>query len=159
MRRLNRNMEQEAIVVRIITLVTLVYLPATFVSTLFSTDIIKYQEDNYPNGKYSQLAMDRWLQVTIPLTAITLFAAWCANGWATKNAALAVEGNLVRSIEENVEETTEGGVGGGVEQSPLLRGNRIVKWLRARGACRARITAGSPLWNADGSKGSAGPFP
>jgi hypothetical protein len=29
---LNRNMEKEAIVVRIITIVTLVYLPATFVS-------------------------------------------------------------------------------------------------------------------------------
>jgi hypothetical protein len=32
MEKLNRHMENEAVVVRIITLVTLVYLPATFVS-------------------------------------------------------------------------------------------------------------------------------
>jgi hypothetical protein len=32
MERLNRNMEREAIVMRIITFVTLIYLPATFVS-------------------------------------------------------------------------------------------------------------------------------
>ncbi|CAI0641655.1 unnamed protein product [Colletotrichum noveboracense] len=40
--RLNHNMEKEAILVRIVTIVTLIYLPATFVSTFFSTDIIKY---------------------------------------------------------------------------------------------------------------------
>jgi hypothetical protein len=32
MERLTLNMEKEAIVVRIITIVTLIYLPATFVS-------------------------------------------------------------------------------------------------------------------------------
>ncbi|KAK0708649.1 hypothetical protein B0H67DRAFT_648682 [Lasiosphaeris hirsuta] len=153
MRRLNKNMEREAIVVRIITLVTLVYLPATFVSTLFSTDIIKYQVDNYPDGKYSKVAMDRWLQVTIPLTAITLFAAWYGNGWATKKAAHAVGGDFVGAIEE------KGEVGGGVEQSQPLPGNRILAWLRAQRAGLARLTAGSPVLGAIGSKGSVGPYP
>jgi hypothetical protein len=36
---LNRNMEKEAIVVRIITIVTLIYLPATFVSV--SSQLVK----------------------------------------------------------------------------------------------------------------------
>ena len=49
--------------------------------TLFSTDIVKYQDqnqssDNYENGSFSTLALERWLQVTIPLTALTLFGAW-----------------------------------------------------------------------------------
>lgn len=53
----NKNMEEETVVVRIIALVSLVYLPATFVSTLFSTDIVKHQDDSYPVGKFAQLAM------------------------------------------------------------------------------------------------------
>ncbi|KAF4932675.1 putative serine/threonine-protein kinase MPS1-like protein [Colletotrichum fructicola] len=60
--RLNRNMEREAIMVRIVTIVTLIYLPATFVSTFFSTDIIKYQGQNSPQGNFSPIAMERWLQ-------------------------------------------------------------------------------------------------
>ena len=74
-------------VVRIITFVTLVFLPATFVSTLFSTDIIKYQLEDHPDGKYSQAAMNRWLQVTIPLTFMTLLAAWCGKQWASRASA------------------------------------------------------------------------
>ena len=49
--------------------------------TFFSTDVIKYQNqgdgDGPPdNGSFSSTAMKRWLQVTIPLTAITLLIAW-----------------------------------------------------------------------------------
>jgi hypothetical protein len=133
MRRLTKNMEQEAIVVRIITLVTLVYLPATFVSTLFSTDIIKYQEDGYPHGKYSQTAMDRWLQVTVPLTVVTLVAAWCANRWATAKAADAVERKPESIEEENIEEAKDVGFGGSLEKLPPVRGSRIMTWLRGSG--------------------------
>ncbi|KAK0726600.1 hypothetical protein B0T21DRAFT_371892 [Apiosordaria backusii] len=91
MHRLNKNMEEETLVVRIITLVTLVYLPATFVSTLFSTDIIKYQDDAYPNGKFSEVAMVRWIQVTVPLTIMTLIAAWLGKWWASKGSEDAAE--------------------------------------------------------------------
>ncbi|KAF2811554.1 uncharacterized protein BDZ99DRAFT_414029 [Mytilinidion resinicola] len=79
MERLNRNMEREAIVMRIITFVTLIYLPATFVSTFFSTDIIKYQSqtgDAPGEGTFSKAAMNRWIQVTLPLTVLTLLFAW-----------------------------------------------------------------------------------
>ncbi|KAH7171387.1 hypothetical protein EDB81DRAFT_753773 [Dactylonectria macrodidyma] len=78
--RLNRNLEKEAIVMRIVTIVTLIYLPATFVSTLFSTDIIKYQGSE--EGTYSPVAMHRWLQVTLPLSFLTLGAAYLGNKWA-----------------------------------------------------------------------------
>ncbi|KAK4208645.1 hypothetical protein QBC37DRAFT_431673 [Rhypophila decipiens] len=86
MHRLNKNMEEEAIVVRIVTLVTLIYLPATFVSTFFSTDIVKYQVNDFPEGKFNDMAMYRWLQVTLPLTFLTLFAAWAAKAWASNQS-------------------------------------------------------------------------
>jgi len=106
MEKLNRNMENEAVMARIITAVTLLYLPATFVSvsswtaelkiydiltgskTFFSTDIIKYQDPNGGspgNGVYSSLAMKRWLEVTLPLTAVTLLGAYLAKTIADRS--------------------------------------------------------------------------
>ncbi|KAL2405853.1 hypothetical protein ABEF95_000939 [Exophiala dermatitidis] len=81
MERLNMNMEKEAIIMRIITLVTLVYLPPTFVSTFFSTDVIRFQDSNGgppKDGTFSRTAMFRWLQVTLPLTLVTVCAAFVA---------------------------------------------------------------------------------
>jgi hypothetical protein len=87
MHRLNRNMENETIMLRIVTIVTLFYLPATFVSTFFSTDIVKYQTDPaFPDGKFSSTALYRWLQVTLPLTILTVSAAYLGMSWAEKNA-------------------------------------------------------------------------
>jgi len=90
---------REAIAMRVITVVTLIYLPATFVSvrsvlqstsgtlltsgkTFFSTDIVKYQNQNGGSnttvtsgpfmGSFSGIALMRWLQLTLPLTALTL---------------------------------------------------------------------------------------
>jgi hypothetical protein len=101
METLTMMAQKEAIAMRIITVVTLLYLPATFVSvsqssrtcgdlanqiqTFFSTDIVKYQNQGQGQGlsnddgtSFSSIAMYRWLQVTLPLTALTLFAAWMA---------------------------------------------------------------------------------
>ncbi|KAK1969387.1 hypothetical protein LY78DRAFT_745174 [Colletotrichum sublineola] len=61
----------EAIAVRIVTIVTLIYLPATFSSTFFSTDIITYQEGE----KFSMIALERFLQVTLPLMFLTFVSA------------------------------------------------------------------------------------
>ncbi|KAK2061269.1 hypothetical protein LY76DRAFT_673542 [Colletotrichum caudatum] len=61
----------EAIAVRIVTIVTLIYLPATFSSTFFSTDIIKYQEGE----TFSTIALERFLQVTLPLMFLTFASA------------------------------------------------------------------------------------
>lgn len=86
--RLNYHMENEAIVVRIITIVTLIYLPATFTSTFFSTDIIKYQGQDSPSGNFSAIAMNRWLQVTIPLSFLTLIIAYAGKKWAESKSRL-----------------------------------------------------------------------
>ncbi|KAI1370249.1 hypothetical protein F4677DRAFT_438915 [Hypoxylon crocopeplum] len=79
--RLSRNMEQEQVFMLIITVMTLIYLPATFVSTFFSTDVVKYQGSDSPGGTFSEAAMVRWLQVTIPLTVLTCGVAWWARRW------------------------------------------------------------------------------
>ena len=86
--------QREAIAMRVIAAVTVFFLPATFVSTFFSTDIVKYQNANGgpPNdGIYSQTAMIRWVEVTVPLFVITAGVAfgwyWFANrerkSWST----------------------------------------------------------------------------
>jgi len=84
--RLNQNMEKEAIIVRIITIVTLIYLPATFVSTFFSTDVVKYQGQEYTEGNFSPVAMLRWMQVTLPLTALTIMFAYVGKRLAEKRS-------------------------------------------------------------------------
>ncbi|KAK8077666.1 hypothetical protein PG996_003836 [Apiospora saccharicola] len=90
MEKVSHRMEREQTMMLIITIVTLVYLPATFVSTFFSTDIIKYQGADSPSGSYSETAMMRWLQVTIPLTFLTGLSAWVGRkvlqrGWEREN--------------------------------------------------------------------------
>jgi len=82
MEKLTEMAQKEAISMRVITVVTLIYLPATFVSTFFSTDVVKYQNQagnrdgpqssQIVDGNFSKLALMRWLQVTLPLTAITV---------------------------------------------------------------------------------------
>lgn len=63
-------------------------LPLThLLQTFFGTDIIKYQSSDGGepgNGKYSSVAMMRWLQVTLPLTVVTMFTAWAAYTMSAK---------------------------------------------------------------------------
>lgn len=87
MEKLDHNMGREAIVTRTITLTTLLYIPGILVSTIISTDIIKYQNQNGDksgNGNFSRIDMSRWLQVTLPLTFLTLLIAWVVNKWAQR---------------------------------------------------------------------------
>lgn len=102
---LSTSMYKETIAMRVIAGVTLIYLPATFVSvrmpncccvlsnlmqSFFSTDVVKYQLDSdssavnstdsllaakQPQDAYSHLAMERWLEVAIPLTVLTMVLA------------------------------------------------------------------------------------
>ena len=103
MEQLTTSMQKDSLTVRIIAFLTFIYLPATFVSvtiayhflgfdglkrrqTFFSTDIVKYQNQNSvnagdasdPNKEYvsfSAIALHRWLEVTLPLTFLTFVAA------------------------------------------------------------------------------------
>lgn len=54
------------------------------IKTFFSTDVVKYQDGSGGLGTFSPIAMERWLEVTLPLTAITLLAAWMTYKYANK---------------------------------------------------------------------------
>lgn len=62
--------------------------PLSSTKTLFSTDIIKYQvqDEIQAEGTYSEVAMYRWLQVTLPLMFITMSAAYGGKVWAERRA-------------------------------------------------------------------------
>ncbi|KAK4214764.1 hypothetical protein QBC37DRAFT_460742 [Rhypophila decipiens] len=79
---LTERSHNEAIAMRIVTVVTLLYLPPTFVSTFFSTDIIRYQGDGgVMLESFSALAIQRWLQVSLPLMLFTCLGAWLWYSW------------------------------------------------------------------------------
>ncbi|KAK4220882.1 hypothetical protein QBC38DRAFT_493209 [Podospora fimiseda] len=69
---LTQKSQKEAVTMRIITVITLLYLPATFVSTFFSTDVIKFQ----PEKAYSKRALGAWFGFTLPLLFMTAGGAW-----------------------------------------------------------------------------------
>lgn len=49
-----------------------------YYQTLFSTDIVKYQGDNgsFPTPSFSSQALERWVQVSLPLILLTLGTAF-----------------------------------------------------------------------------------
>ena len=84
--------QTEASAMRVVTVLTMLYLPATFVSTFFSTDVVHYQNQSQDNSSssssslnshhsdgetsFSTIAMERWIEVTLPLTLVTVLIAW-----------------------------------------------------------------------------------
>ena len=98
MQRIAAKTEQETVSMKVVTYVTLFFLPGTFVSvsschshvdpggptadvfpqTLMSTDIIKYSPDN--NGaltrQFSLGCLTIYLYVTVPMMAATFIASW-----------------------------------------------------------------------------------
>lgn len=89
--------EKETVSMRIITLVTMFFLPATFISvsvpclcsktrltivkTLMSTDIVKFKENE---KVYSSSALKLFLTVALPMTFFT-FCAWYIVYWWVNN--------------------------------------------------------------------------
>ncbi|KAH7305646.1 hypothetical protein BKA65DRAFT_520672 [Rhexocercosporidium sp. MPI-PUGE-AT-0058] len=77
MHEIAQKTKQETVSMRIITLVTLFFLPGTFISTIMSTDIVKYQKSE--NGKSQEVfqlgALQLYLAITLPLMFLT-FASW-----------------------------------------------------------------------------------
>ncbi|KAI9671709.1 MAG: hypothetical protein M1831_003237 [Alyxoria varia] len=78
--------EKETVAMKLITLVTLLFLPATFVSTLMSTDIVKFPVDESapvsqqkPHRIFSLGALQLFFTICVPLMIVTLV------GWALWN--------------------------------------------------------------------------
>lgn len=75
--------QKEAIAMRIITVITLVYLPPTFVCTFFGTDVIKYQDGGHDAVYFSQDALKSFFAVTIPLWIVTILSTIVLNKFET----------------------------------------------------------------------------
>lgn len=71
-----RQTQKDTVSMRIITVITLIFLPGTFISTLMSTDIIRYSSDNGgpPTRVFSRKALDLFLIICLPLMFITVMA-------------------------------------------------------------------------------------
>ncbi|CAD6583127.1 MAG: hypothetical protein ASARMPRED_001238 [Alectoria sarmentosa] len=69
MKHIARRTKTETVSMKIITVVTLFFLPGTFISTLMSTEIVQW-----PEGKkvYQQDALNTWLYLSLPFMAVTL---------------------------------------------------------------------------------------
>jgi hypothetical protein len=67
--------------------------------TLFSTDIVKYQNID-GRESYSSLALQRWFTITVPLTLIT-FAM--AAGWLARDKIIAFFRRSRRSTDFDLE--------------------------------------------------------
>ncbi|KAK7714954.1 hypothetical protein SLS63_011550 [Diaporthe eres] len=68
----SNNSQKETIAMRIITAITLLYLPPTFVCTFFGTDVIKYQDDGKGSVYFSIEALKSFFYVTVPLWSYNL---------------------------------------------------------------------------------------
>jgi len=80
----------DAVVMKVITAVTLIYLPMTFVSTFFSTGVVSYGPDSRSEAagtdvgdveQVSRLALGRFFIISIPLMVLIFVLAWGWHRW------------------------------------------------------------------------------
>ncbi|KAH7393821.1 hypothetical protein DE146DRAFT_660113 [Phaeosphaeria sp. MPI-PUGE-AT-0046c] len=72
MHEIAKKTKQETVSMRVITTVTLFFLPATFIATFMSTDILKFEHDQQD---FQIKGLRTYLAIALPLTVLT-FAAW-----------------------------------------------------------------------------------
>ncbi|KAF2400194.1 hypothetical protein EJ06DRAFT_420307 [Trichodelitschia bisporula] len=71
--KMGPSSQKESLLMRVVAIVVLIFLPATFVSTFFSTDVVRYQPVD-GSGSFSRLALQMWFAVAIPLIFLSLSA-------------------------------------------------------------------------------------
>jgi len=107
-----RDAQKDSEVMKTITVVTMIYLPATFVATVMSMGIFEFY---FPDGSASQIVVAglkvspmAWLYaaITVPLTAITLALAYA---WTTysKRKFVRQSGKVVHQTLRQQEEGTD----------------------------------------------------
>lgn len=78
MHKLAVKTQTETVRVRIITVVTLFFLPGTFVSTLMSTDVVNFPGTDTPfkDIEIGHSALEVYVLLSIPLMLLTFFSWW-----------------------------------------------------------------------------------
>ncbi|KAJ5312184.1 hypothetical protein N7508_003014 [Penicillium antarcticum] len=73
-----REARKDSMSMKIIAAVTLIYLPATFVCSLFGTNLVAF--DTSPGSNGAEFLVSRWwwlyFAFAIPLTVLTMFGFW-----------------------------------------------------------------------------------
>ncbi|KAK0669224.1 hypothetical protein QBC41DRAFT_224283, partial [Cercophora samala] len=75
------TMEKETVSMHVVTVVTMLFLPATFISTFFQSGIIQLRETEGFEGQWMlhMEAFALYIQICIPLTAVTMFVWFLVN--------------------------------------------------------------------------------
>ncbi|KAK1751005.1 hypothetical protein QBC47DRAFT_351783 [Echria macrotheca] len=97
----------DAVAMKVVTVVTLFFLPMTFVSTFFSTDVVKYQSDpgsasptaslSGLDGNFSISALRMFFVISVPLMIITFLFAY-ALYWRESRRIIATEREYRRKL-------------------------------------------------------------
>jgi len=100
MHEIAQKTKQETVSMRIITLVTLFFLPGTFISTIMSTDIVQYQlSESGKSQKIFQLgALQLYLAITLPLMFGTFFAWYGVYWWVNRKEAAKVRMKSLKAV-------------------------------------------------------------
>ncbi|KAL8938634.1 MAG: hypothetical protein Q9211_003118 [Gyalolechia sp. 1 TL-2023] len=80
MSEIARKTKTETVSMKIITLVTLFFLPGTFIATLMSTDIVHWANNK---RRYESGALQAYLAICLPFMVIT-FIVWAVFQWREK---------------------------------------------------------------------------
>jgi hypothetical protein len=80
----------ETVSMRIITLVTLFFLPGTFISTLMSTPIVDFDSTKagFSLRNIGVGALQLYLLISVPLVALTFLAWWVTARWEKRRSKL-----------------------------------------------------------------------
>ncbi|RYP10847.1 hypothetical protein DL764_000399 [Monosporascus ibericus] len=95
---------QEAVTMSLLQKIAFIYLPVSIISTIFGTDIVKFQRDLEPNQTYSWslIAFLSWMITTLVFTTLSW---WLSEFWKHR------EGRRLRDLGEDTEngETPDSG--------------------------------------------------
>ncbi|KAI9780709.1 MAG: hypothetical protein M1816_002758 [Peltula sp. TS41687] len=86
MHEIAKKTERETVSMKIITLVTLFFLPGTFISTLMSTDIVRFPkpDSGKPQRTVSFAALQLFMAISIPLMFLSFVAWWGVYKWVNR---------------------------------------------------------------------------
>lgn len=111
MHDLTKKSTQDAAAVKVLTILTLIYLPVTVVSNFFSTSFVN-SETSSGGGSYIVVSNEWWILVAsaVPLTLLTLYIwyvwmriqAYGKYPWWWKRRRNAIRGDLAHCSEEKV---------------------------------------------------------
>ncbi|KAL9131378.1 MAG: hypothetical protein Q9175_006779 [Cornicularia normoerica] len=92
--------KQETVSMRIITLVTLFFLPGTFISTLMSTDIFKATNTGQFGNTVQLGTLRLYIAISLPLVVVTLLAWYGVYWWETRKEKLLMKSISFKSHTE-----------------------------------------------------------